>query len=470
MSELQQAFLNLKHHFAQLPYPALVQRQTALHALKEALWHEQEALCQAISQDFGYRSADETRLLEILPVLQGISYQLKNLKRWMKPEKRKVNWLFQPAKNYIFYQPVGVIGIIVPWNYPLFLSLSPLLTAIAAGNKVMLKLSEYTPVTNQVIRRLLATSLGEQIVAVFEGEADIAAEFSALPFDHLLFTGSTATGRKVMQAAAANLTPVTLELGGKSPMLLAADANLASSCERLLFGKTANAGQTCVAPDYLLLPEHLKQNFTETMQAAFNRFYPDFARQKDYSAIINPAHWQRLQNGLQQAQQQGAEIISCAPFSLHDNTVQQRKMPLQLVFNPPLECELLQQEIFGPILPVITYRNIDDAITYIRQQPRPLALYLMSYDKPLQQQVLSQVHAGGICFNDSLLHVAQHDLPFGGIGPSGIGNYHGIEGFKTFSHAKAVHHKSRFSSGWLIYPHWRKKLQPMLNWLLKLSR
>lgn len=470
MSELQHTFSNLKHLFALHPYPALAQRQAALLALKEALWHEQEALCQAISQDFGHRSANETKLLEILPVLQGIRYQLKNLKRWMKPEKRKVNWLFQPAKNYIFYQPVGVVGIIVPWNYPLFLSLSPLITAIAAGNKVMLKLSEYTPATNQIIRRLLATSLGEQVAVVFEGEADIAAEFSALPFDHLLFTGSTATGRKVMQAAAANLTPVTLELGGKSPMLLAADADLASSCERLLFGKTANAGQTCVAPDYLLLPEHLKQDFTQSMQAAFSRFYPDFNNQQDYSAIINQAHWQRLQNALQQAQQQGADIISCAPVSINGRPEQQRKMPLQLVFNPPTECELLQQEVFGPVLPVITYQHTDEAIAYIKQQPRPLALYLMSYDKQLQQQVLSQVHAGGICLNDSLMHVAQHDLPFGGTGPSGMGSYHGIEGFKTFSHAKAVHHKYRFSSGWLVYPHWRRKLQPVLNWLLKLSR
>lgn len=473
MNALLSSFEHLQRQYYAQPYPSVVQRKQNLRALKAALKQYQQALCDAVSQDFGYRSQHETHLLEIVPSLNGLNYQLTHLSRWLKPQKRQVHWLFQPARNYVCYQPVGVAGIIVPWNYPIFLALGPLMPALSAGNRVMLKLSEYTPATNTVLRRLLTESLGEDNVIVIEGDANVAADFSALPFNHLLFTGSTAIGYKVMQAAAQNLTPVTLELGGKSPTLIADDANLKTAAERLLFGKTANAGQTCVAPDYILLPEHKLCAFIAAIKQAFSRFYPDFdnsieQQQADYSAIINQPQWQRLLQLLQQAESSGATVISCTakPYTYYSH-LQSRLMPLQLVTNAPINCQLLQQEIFGPVLPLITYQHIDEAITYIRQQPRSLALYLMTDDKVLQQRVLQQVHAGGVCINDSLLHVAQDDLPFGGTGLSGMGNYHGKEGFITFSHTKSIHQKGWFNSSKLIYPAYRKRFKMLLSWLLK---
>lgn len=457
------------------PYPDFRTRQHRLRQLVLALKTHTAALCEAVATDFGKRSVNETRLLEIAPCIQGLKYQLANLKSWMRPQKRKVHYTFAPASNSVLAQPLGVVGIIVPWNYPIFLALGPLMAAIAAGNQAMLKLSEFTPATNKVLQQLCQQALPD-CVSIIEGDASVAAEFAALPFDHLLFTGSTAVGRKVMQAAAVNLTPVTLELGGKSPVLIAPDADLTMISERLLFGKTANAGQTCVAPDYVLVPRAKQQALVNQLQADFQRFYPDFPATPDYSAVINLRQYQRLQQLLVTAQAAGANIITCGPAAAtpgaDDSTTNnaavsiQRIMPLTLILNAPANCSLLQEEIFGPLLPILPYDTLDEAIAYIRQQPKPLALYLMTNKPSLIQQVLTQIQAGGVCINDTLLHVAQDDLPFGGIGPSGLGHYHGPEGFLRFSHVKAIHKKGRFSSSRFIYPPFNRPLfRALLNWL-----
>ncbi|MDX1676960.1 coniferyl aldehyde dehydrogenase [Arsukibacterium sp.] len=470
MSALQLQFEQLKQAYSQRPYPDYHQRRQQLNALRQAISEQSDALCNAVSQDFGYRSSDETRLLEIMPSLSGIDYHLKQLKHWLKPEKRHVHYSFMPASNRVMVQPLGVVGIIVPWNYPIYLATGPLMAAIAAGNKAMLKLSEYTPATNKVLTAICQQALAADAV-VIEGDADIAAEFSRLPFDHLLFTGSTAVGRKVMQAAAANLTPVTLELGGKSPVVIAHDADVTQIAKRLLFGKTANAGQTCVAPDYVLVPADKLEQLISELSRGFTEFYPDFATNPDYSAIINTAQYQRLMTMLEQARRSGARIINCGDNSGNNNVAtanSERRLALQLIIGADDNSNLMEQEIFGPLLPLITYNSIDEALHYIQQRPRPLALYLMSNDKNTQQQVLRQTHVGGVCINDTLVHVAQDDLPFGGIGPSGLGNYHGKEGFLRFSHQKAIHQKGWFNSGRFIYPPFNRKVfKAILSWLTR---
>ncbi|MBV2127655.1 coniferyl aldehyde dehydrogenase [Arsukibacterium indicum] len=470
MSALQRQFEQLKQAYSLCPYPDYAKRRQQLTALRHAITQHSTALADAVSQDFGYRSNDETRLLEIMPSLGGIDYHVKKLKSWLKPEKRHVHYSFMPASNRVMLQPLGVVGIIVPWNYPIYLALGPLMAAIAAGNKAMLKLSEYTPATNKVLTKICQQALAEDVI-VIEGDADIAAEFSRLPFDHLLFTGSTAVGRKVMQAAAANLTPVTLELGGKSPVLIAPDADIRQIAKRILFGKTANAGQTCVAPDYVLVPADKLESLVAELSQAFTEFYPDFATNPDYSAVINAAQYQRLMSMLEHAQNSGARVINCGDNSGKNapaTTNSERRLALQLIIGADDNSKLMEQEIFGPLLPLIPYDTLDEALHYIQQRPRPLALYLMSDDKTTQQQVLKQTHVGGVCINDTLVHVAQDDLPFGGIGPSGLGNYHGKEGFLRFSHQKAVHQKGWFNSGRFIYPPFNRKIfKAILSWLTR---
>lgn len=465
MQFLKDSFDRLMAAYQQQPYPQLQQRKMQLKALRQQLLQQKPALLAALNADFGQRSHSDSQMLELLPSVSSIDYSLKQLHKWLKPQKRHVSWLFLPAKNYVVHQPLGVVGIIVPWNYPVFLSLGPLVAAISAGNKVMLKLSEYTPHTNQVLKNIIETALPDT-AQVIEGDAAVAASFSQLPFQHLLYTGSTAVGYQVMRAASANLTPVTLELGGKSPLIVAPDANIGKLAERIVFGKTANAGQTCVAPDYLLVPQDKIQQCVSVLQAEFLRFYPPAQFAHSYPAIINERHYQRLQHYLTEAKSAGADIISCLDVTPQQQ--QQRLMPLTMVLNAPLDSALWREEIFGPVLPVYGYQNIEEALAFVQQRPRPLALYLFSESSALQQRVLQHTHAGGVCINETLMHVGQEDLPFGGIGPSGIGAYHGKEGFLTFSHAKAVHQKGRLNGGVLAYPQHRAKVfDKLLNYLLR---
>jgi coniferyl-aldehyde dehydrogenase len=339
------------------------------------------------------------------------------------------------------------------------LSMGPLVTAIAAGNCAMVKMSEFTPNTNRVIKALLAQCFTTEKVCVVEGEADVAAAFSALPFQHILFTGSTQVGRHVMKAAAENLTPVTLELGGKSPTVIAQDMPITLAVERLIYGKCLNAGQICVAPDYVLCPEAKVDEFIHAYQVQFNKMYPDFEHNPDYGNIINERQHDRLLAVLEDAKSKGANITS-ATSSLPAST--SRKLPTQLITQVTNDMLLMEEEIFGPLLPIIPYKTLDEAINHIKSGARPLALYIMSLDKAVQQQILSQTHSGGVAINETVLHVAADDAPFGGIGPSGMGHYHGKEGFLTFSHAKTVLSSGRFSTSSLVHPPYGKTLQSLL--------
>jgi coniferyl-aldehyde dehydrogenase len=455
-NELEQLFNNQRKAFAANPMPLAGQRLQWLKTLRTLLSDERQALVDAINSDFSHRSADETLLAELMPSLLSIQYASKHLKKWMKPSRRHVGMAFQPASAKVIYQPLGVVGVIVPWNYPLFLAIGPLVGALSAGNRVMLKLSESTPTTGQLLKRLFAQVFPEDLVTVVLGEAEVGMAFSKLPFDHLLFTGASSIGKHVMRAAAENLTPVTLELGGKSPAIVSHDVPLEDAAERIAFGKTLNAGQTCVAPDYVLVPEDRVDGFVDAYRKAVLKFYPTLIDNPDYTAIINDRQLARLNRYLDDASSKGARVIPLFEQG------QGRRMPFSLVLNVSDDMTVMQDEIFGPLLPIIPYSRIDQAFAYINQRPRPLALYYFGYNKAEQQRVLEQTHSGGVCLNDTLMHVAQDDMPFGGVGPSGMGHYHGHEGFLTFSKAKGVFIKQRFNAARLIYPPYGKAIQRLV--------
>ncbi|NWE50539.1 coniferyl aldehyde dehydrogenase [Pseudomonas gingeri] len=457
LGELQRLFQVQRQAYAAHPMPPAEQRRQWLDSLRQLLSDERQALVEAISHDFGNRSADETLLAELMPSLHTLHYARRHLKGWMKPARRKVGLAFQPASAKVVYQPLGVVGVIVPWNYPLFLAIGPLVGALSAGNRVMLKLSESTPATGLLLKELLGRVFPEDLVCVVLGEAEVGMAFSKLPFDHLLFTGATSIGRHVMRAAAENLTPVTLELGGKSPAIVSSDVPLEDAAERIAFGKTLNAGQTCVAPDYVLVPEERVGSFVEAYRQAVRSFYPSLVDNPDYTSIINERQLARLNGYLSDATSKGALLIPMFEQG------QQRRMGHSLLLNVSDDMTLMQDEIFGPLLPIVPYKGLDEAFAYINRRPRPLALYYFGYNKAEQARVLHETHSGGVCLNDTLLHVPQEDLPFGGIGPSGMGHYHGHEGFLTFSKAKGVLTKQRFNAARLIYPPYGKSIQKLIQ-------
>jgi len=453
--QLQKAAFKLQ------PYLDAASRIHDLQLLKKALLDHQQSLVEALSEDFGCRSLDDSKMADLMPTVMGINYALKRVKKWMKPSKRHVGPLFQPAKGYVMYQPLGVVGIITPWNYPLFLSLGPLTTALAAGNRALIKMSEFTPKTNEVLAKMLGGIFSHDKVAVITGGPDVAAHFSRQPFDHLLFTGSTRVGKMVMAAASENLTPVTLELGGKSPSIIDDSIDMKDAVSRLILGKTLNAGQTCVAPDYILCPHGRIEEFKQACADWFSKMYPDIANNKDYTGIINDAQFERLSAWLADAGEKGAELTELGDDS-KGACREQRKLPLTLVTGVSDDMTLMQEEIFGPLLPVVGYGSLDEAIEYVNDRPRPLALYLCSFDEKIQQKVLEQTHAGGVCLNDSAMQVAQDDMPFGGIGPSGMGHYHGHEGFLTLSKAKSVLKKGKHNTSSLAFPPYGKLVHKLI--------
>ncbi|MBF0674383.1 coniferyl aldehyde dehydrogenase [Pseudomonas sp.] len=456
IQQLEQVLARQRAAFRANPLPSAEQRRAWLKALRKLLVQEQDSIIQAISRDFSNRSADETRMAEIMPSILGIHYASKYLKKWMRTSRRAVGLPFQPASTRVIYQPLGVVGVIVPWNYPLFLAIGPLVGALAAGNRVMIKMSESTPEFSELLKTLLARIFPEDLVAVVTGDVEIGVAFSKLPFDHLLFTGATSVGKHVMRAAADNLTPVTLELGGKSPAIVSTTVPLRDAAERIAWGKTLNAGQTCIAPDYVLVPEARLNDFVNAYRQAVQRFYPQLQSNPDYTAIINQRQLNRLHGYISDAQHHGATVVPLFPES-HG-----RRMAHSVLLNTTDDMKVMQEEIFGPLLPVIPYQRLEDALAYINDRPRPLALYYFGYDKAEQQRVLEQTHSGGVCINDTLLHVAQDDAPFGGVGASGMGHYHGHEGFLTFSKAKTVFSKQRFNAARLIYPPYGKLLQKLV--------
>lgn len=443
--------------------PDAALRRDRLDRLRAMLAENDAAFTDAIAQDFGVRSRTETELLEIVPTLNAIRFARKKVARWMQPERRKVDPMFQPAKAWVRWEPLGVIGIISPWNYPLQLAVSPLVDAFAAGNRAMVKPSELTPAFSELLRRLIAERFDEAEAAVVTGGVEAGQAFASLPFDHLLFTGSTAIGRKVYQAAAANLTPVTLELGGKSPAIVCPDYDLEKAARSIAFGKFLNAGQTCIAPDYVLVPDGKAEAFAKALIAEARRSYPAIAGNDDYSAIISPRHHQRLAEAVERARDAGAKVIAHED----EGAAGKRKIGPTVLLGAPEESLFLTEEIFGPVLPVVPYRDLDEAVAFVRGRDRPLALYCFSADNRQHKRVLDGAISGGATLNGTLLHVAQEHLPFGGVGPSGIGAYHGQEGFKRFSHARGVHKVGFINVFEKLGPPWGKMARNMGRMLAK---
>ena len=448
---------------ADLPVSLAIRRER-LDALQALVSDNVDALAAAINADFGQRSRHETRLLEVFPALEGLRHTRRHLARWMAPSRRPVSILFQPGRARLMPQPLGVVGIVVPWNYPLLLAVAPLAAALAAGNRAMVKMSEYTPRTGELFARLAARYIDPAVLTVVLGDAAAGAAFASLPFDHLLFTGSTAVGRQVMAAAAPNLTPVTLELGGKSPVIIGPDYPLAQAAERIVVGKLLNAGQTCIAPDYVFVPTAQREAFVSALRNVVARLYPDLGRSPDYSAIINARHFDRLAGYLDEAVTMGARAL---PLSDAPADPVRRCFPPVALLDADDRMRVMQDEIFGPLLPVLGYGQLDEAIAYVNAHPRPLALYVFEQDRTRLDRVLNRTVAGGVTVNDTLLHIAQEELPFGGVGPSGMGHYHGYEGFKTFSKMKPVFHQSRLNGMALFNPPYGPLFERLVRFLIR---
>ena len=458
---LRQTFDMQKQACLAAPEVPWAQRADRLKRLKRLVEANAVKFAQAISQDFGHRSAHETDLLEVFPSLSGINHALSHGRRWMRGERRATGMWFLPASSRVTPQPLGVAGIIVPWNYPLYLAIGPLCAALTAGNRAMVKLSEFTPAFGALFATLVAKSFAQDELAVINGDAEVAAQFSRLPFDHLLFTGSTAVGRHVMRAAAENLTPVTLELGGKSPAIIAPDYPIAHAAARILLGKCLNAGQTCIAPDYVLVPEGSQQGFIAAARTRVAKMYPQILSTPDYSSIISARHYDRLIDYLDDAKAQGATIENLAAHAESPDPVSRRIPPMALT-GVTDAMRVLQEEIFGPLLPIVGYRNVDEAIHFVNSRPRPLALYLFDHDRARVDSVLAKTTAGGVTVNDTLLHIAQESMPFGGVGPSGMGQYHGYEGFLAFSKMKPVFRQSRLNGASLFNPPYGPRTAKMI--------
>lgn len=435
--------------------PSLHQRDEDLRRLHAALKARLDDMAAAIAEDFGHRSHDESRIADGMSVLSAIAHLRCHLRRWSKPRRVSAGWKLWPARAQLRPTPLGVVGVISPWNYPVTLALVPLATAIAAGNHVLLKPSEHTPRTSAFLAELLASVFPPQRVAVVQGGADVAAAVTALPLDHLVFTGSTAVGRKVMAAAAEHLVPLTLELGGKSPAIVCADFPLDKAAARLATGKWFNAGQTCIAPDYVLVDSARQRELVQQLQLQVRERYGDFSTAGDYTRIINDGQYQRLQRYLAQARERGVPVIPLAQVD-PARADRERLLVPTVVLDPPDDLDLMREEIFGPILPVRAYDQLDAALADVAARDRPLALYPFSHDRAAVERILQQVVAGGVTVNDTLLHFAADGLPFGGVGPSGMGAYHGRAGFDSLSKQLPVLWQSRWAASDLLKPPYSK--------------
>ena len=441
------------------------ERRDRLARLAALVRDNVDALCQAVDRDFGGRSSAETRLLEIFPALEAIAHARRNVGRWMRPRGARTNFWFLPGRSRIVPQPLGIVGIVVPWNYPIYRAVGPLVAAIAAGNRALVKMSESAPATGALLARLIAERFDPAEVVIVNGDADVARAFVSLPFDHLLFTGSTAVGRQVMRAAADNLTPVTLELGGKSPAIVGRGVSVEEAAAKILFGKCVNAGQTCIAPDYALVPRERVDAFVEAARSAVARLYPSLAGNADYSAIIDARHHARLRGYVDEARGRGARVVSLNPAN--EDLATGRKIAPTLLLDTPEDARVMREEIFGPLLPLVPYDELDAAIAYVNARPRPLALYVFDHDRAAIDRVLARTISGGATVNETLLHIAQEDLPFGGVGPSGMGAYHGRAGFDTFSKLKPVFHQPRLNGLWLLQPPYGKRFARLAKWLVR---
>jgi coniferyl-aldehyde dehydrogenase len=454
--------------YAREPYPSLALRYDRLERLAALIEEHEQEIVAAIGADFGTRPAQETRLAELFVIAAGIRHARRNLSRWMAQQHVPTPVYLWPGRSRLLRQPLGVVGVISPWNYPVQLALLPVLAALAAGNTVMLKPSELTPKTSALLARMVAQHFAPDEFAVVSGGPDVGDAFSRLPFDHLFFTGSTAVGRKIALAAAANLTPVTLELGGKSPALIHADADLRAAAPRLATGKLLNAGQTCIGPDYALVPASRVDALAAAVRDSAASLYPSFRDNPDYSSIVNDAHYRRLTALIDDAVRKGARAVAVDPGAAAPDAPSRKLAPTVLVgVNDSMA--IMKEEIFGPVLPIEAYDSLDQAIGKINARPRPLSLYMFGGDAAARRRVLERTAAGGVTIDDTLLHFSNENLPFGGIGASGIGAYHGERGFLTFSHQKAVFIQPRLSLTWLLRPPYGKRFERVLQLLKKIS-
>jgi len=408
----------------------------------------QDKVSEALNSDFSCRCREVNMLTDVAASITPMKHAIKHLEKWMRGERRPTMFPLNllGGRSRIEYQPLGVVGVISPWNFPVNLTFGPLAGILAAGNRAMVKPSEFTPATSEVMREMISEAYDEKEVAIFPGGPEVGQAFSGLPFDHLLFTGATGIARHIMAAAARNLVPVTLELGGKSPVIVSRSADLATAAQRIMLGKTLNAGQICLAPDYLLVPEEHVDAMVEALRATVADMYPKLLDNPEYTSVVNERHYQRLQGYLDDARERGADIVPINPadedFAAQEST---RKIPPTLIRNAPDDAKVHEDEIFGPLLPIRGYRDFEEAIDYVNSRPRPLAAYYFGQDNAEERAVLERTTSGGVCVNDVIMHVMQEELPFGGVGPSGMGAYHGRAGFRTFSHAKSIYRQSRFN-------------------------
>ena len=463
---LRAAFDRLSAAFEAERDPSLATRLDRLRRLDAMVARMVSEVVQAIAADFGHRPEAVTRLADIIPVQLASRHARKHLAGWMKTRRMPTGLIDRPGYNRLMRQPLGVVGVVSPWNYPLLLALGPAVAALAAGNRVMLKPSEISPRFAELLHTQVAQSFSADEFTVVTGDAQLAQAFVSLPFHHLLFTGSTAVGRQVALAAAANLTPVTLELGGKSPAIIGASCDLAQTAQRVAAGKLLNSGQTCIAPDYAAVPRARLADFIAALRQASTKLYPTVAANGDVTSIITERHYRRLLGLLDEARQAGARVLCLHDEGPDDAT---RKLPLHLVLDAPPTLRLMQEEIFGPILPVIAYDRIDEVIAHVNRHERPLALYWFGNDAAERERVLRQTLAGGVTVNDCLMHIAQEDLPFGGVGASGMGSYHGEWGFRTFSKETGVYHQSALSGAGMLQPPYGRTFDRITGLIRKLG-
>ncbi len=432
-------YLNEGHVSVDVRIDRLRRGMTSIHKF-------QDKLVEALNTDFSCRPRELSMMTDVSGSIGPFKSAIKQVRGWMRPEKRKTMFPLGllGGRSRIEYQPLGVVGVISPWNFPVNLTFGPLADILAAGNRCMIKPSEFTPAVSEVMAELVKDAWEEKEVAIFTGGPDVGAAFSSLPFDHLLFTGATSIARHIMAAAAKNLVPVTLELGGKSPVLISRSADIKTSISRIMLGKTMNAGQICLAPDYLMVPEEKLDEVIREIKISVAGMYPTMLNNPEYTSVINDRHFQRLHNNLTDAADKGGDVISLAPegedFSKQHGT---RKIAPTVVKNATDDMLILQEEIFGPLLAIKTYKDFGETIRYVNSQPRPLALYYFGADGAEERDVLDRTTSGGVCLNDVIMHIMQEDLPFGGVGPAGMGAYHGYDGFKTFSHAKAIYKQAK---------------------------
>jgi coniferyl-aldehyde dehydrogenase len=459
--------------------PASIElRKDRLNRCISMLKEYSDEIIEALQKDFGNRDPKASFFTEIVSTIGVLEHAIKNIDKWTKDEKRPSN-VNQPffirlmmgflgSKSYIKYQPLGTIGVISPWNFPVNLVLAPLAGIFAAGNRTMIKPSELTPATSEVTKKMFEAYFDKSEAAVFTGDAEVGAAFSALPFDHLLFTGGTQIGKKVMKAASENLVPVTLELGGKSPVIVDEDANLSEVAKKVMRGKTMNAGQICLAPDYLMLPKGKGKEFADASSDAIGEMFKDLKYNDDYTSVINERHYDRINELVSDAKEKGAEVVQINPADEDFEQQELHKIPPTIVLNPTEDMKIMQEEIFGPVLPVKEYDDFEETVNYVNSKDRPLGLYLFSKDKNKEKKVLDNTTSGGVTLNDVIWHIGQEELPFGGVGPSGTGSYHGYDGFKEFSHAKAVY--KQFSAdlmAQMMPPYKGKMFESMKNQVLK---